>query len=168
MKSINMKNKGITLVEILVVVAISSIMVGITANSISLAFSRDAERCARTIDVALESVRMSSMSQKGTFTLEIDRVNNQLITHSAVNGTTSTVSENLQSQVTVSFPDIDAESLKITFYKSSGKVKSVINQDNSAVQDKLIRIKCTNGSGSKVATVVLIRNTGRHYVEYGN
>ena len=71
-------NKGITLIEILVVVAIMSIAVGGASISISLAYSRDAEKCAKTINSALENTRMMSMSEKGNFTMELDMTNNML------------------------------------------------------------------------------------------
>ncbi len=168
MKSNSMKNKGMTLVEILVVTAILSIIVGLSAVSISLVFSRDAEGCAKTINMALESVRMSALSQRGDFTLSINSVNNQLVTIASEGPVTT--SEALQRQVTVSFPDLpDVEELSIAFDKSTGRVTNV-RTDGAAVTPppQLIRIRCTNNSGSKVATVTLVSSTGKHYVEYGS
>lgn len=52
------QNKGMTLIEVLVVVAILAITVGIAGVSISLATSRDAEKSAKIINDALESSRM--------------------------------------------------------------------------------------------------------------
>lgn len=66
------QNKGMTLIEVLVVVAILAITVGIAGVSISLATSRDAEKSAKIINDALESSRMYAMSKTGTFEVIID------------------------------------------------------------------------------------------------
>lgn len=171
MISINQNNKGMTLVEILVVVAILGILTGTAGVSISLAFSRDAERCAKTIDTALESTRMSAMSRKGDFTLEINRGSNQLATESSEAVGVRSV-ESLQNQVNITFQsatdDLSATNvLRITFDQSTGKVLS-IQADGTAIPSNLVEIRCTNQSGSKAATVVLVRRTGKHYVEYGS
>ena len=63
------------------------------------------------------------------------------------------------------FPDItDAGTAAITFDKSNGRVQS-ITVDGSNYTEKMLRISSRNQNG-KTATVLLIVNTGKHYVEY--
>lgn len=153
------QNKGMTLIEVLVVVAILAITVGIAGVSISLATSRDAEKSAKIINDALERSRMYAMSKTGTFEVIID-------------GSAHTVSiadagetEELPAKVDIFFPDItDAGTAAITFDKSNGRVQS-ITVDGSNYTEKMLRISSRNQNG-KTATVLLIVNTGKHYVEY--
>jgi len=153
-------DKGITLIEILVVVAILSIAVGGAGISISLVYSRDAEKCAKTINAALENTRMLSMSEKGNFTMEIDLENNMLyIRNTEVAEAVQT--EDLQSRVVISAPaDPAATKVEVQFDKSTGKVVSMTPE-----VDGILRITSENNSGKK-ATVVLVKRTGKHYVEY--
>lgn len=153
-------NKGISLVEILIVVAIMSIMVGASSIGLSLAYSRDAEKCAKTINAALENARMMSMSQKGNYTMELDMENNILYIRSSESAT-PVVTEDLQSRVDIFVPtDASATSVTVQFDKSTGKVLAM-----SSESDGVLRITSENNNGKR-ATVVLVKGTGKHYVEY--
>ncbi|MBQ8598368.1 MAG: type II secretion system protein [Lachnospiraceae bacterium] len=153
-------NKGISLVEILIVVAIMSLAVGGSGVGLSLAYSRDAEKCAKTIDAALENTRMLSMSQKGTFTMEIDLENNILYIRSS-ESSDPIEEEQLQRRVEISVPaDASLTSVTVQFDKSTGKVLSM-----SGESDGVLRITSENSNGKR-ATVVLVKGTGKHYVEY--
>lgn len=153
-------HKGISLVELLVVVAIMSIVVGASGVGLSLAYSRDAEKCAKTINAALENTRMMSMSQKGNFVMEIDLENNMLYIKST-EASDPVEEEQLQKRVKVYVPaDASATSVSVQFDKSTGKVLSMSGESGG-----VLRITSENNSGKK-ATVVLVKGTGKHYVEY--
>ena len=153
-------NKGLTLIEILVVIAIMSIAVGGAGVGLSLAYSRDAEKCAKSINAALENARMLAMSQKGNFTMELDMENHILYIHSS-ESTTPVHEEDLQSRVTISVPDdASATSVTVQFDKSTGKVLSMSSESGG-----ILRIRAENMNGKR-ATVVLVKGTGKHYVEY--
>ncbi len=155
-----------------------SILTAIGGISMSLAFSRDAENCAKEIDTELERVRMNAMSRSGEFTLTINSTNHEMIMASTASGASSTI--RLPSQVTMTFQqsqpgspglnfiDITDTQLVITFDGASGAVESVRGDTDADSYDNagIIRIRCVNRDGSKFATVVLIRRTGKHYVEY--
>lgn len=171
------ENSGMSLVELLIIIAIMSITVGLSSLGLSLVFSRDAEKCANSIDSALETTRMSTMSQKGTFTLEIDTVNNRMsLTSSSAPGTEllSNSDAEFQSRVSVSLEstggsvDISSkDKLSVTFDKSTGRVAKIYTDGDVSqnVDGTVIRIRCENSNGKK-ATVVLVRSTGKHYVDY--
>lgn len=152
--------KGVTLIEILVVVAILSIAAGSAGIGMSLAYSRDAEKCAKTINSALENTRMLSMSEKGVFTMEVDMENNILLIRNSEE-TEPVLREELQSRVQIYLPvDTSATSVTVQFDKSTGKVLSMSAEDNG-----ILRITAENNSGKK-ASVILVKGTGKHYVEY--
>lgn len=156
----NRNNRGVTLIEILVVVAIMSIAAGGASVGISLAYSRDAEKCAKTIDTVLENTRMKSLSEKGDFTMELDLENHRLYIRSSEESE-PVVTEKLQSRVAITVPsDPSATSVTVRFDKSTGKVLDMSSEDGG-----ILRITAENNSGKK-ATVVLVKGTGKHYVEY--
>jgi prepilin-type N-terminal cleavage/methylation domain-containing protein len=153
-------NTAMSLVEILVVVAIMSIVAGSAGLGISLAYSRDAEKCAQTINAALENARMLSLSEKGTFTLELDMTNNMLYIRSS-ESSTPVHEENLQKRVQIYVPDdTSLTGLTVQFDKSTGKVVAMDGENNG-----ILTITAENNNGKK-ASVVLVKGTGKHYVDY--
>lgn len=162
------QNRGITLIEILVVVAILSIAVGMAGISISLLFSRDAESCAKSIDTMLETSRMRTMSREGVHSFVLDTASGEC--EIAPDGDR----EELPSRVTVSLTSVgtyDFSSntvIEVDFDKSTGRVLALradsvpVNIDDVS----LIRMHAENQDGKR-ATVVLVVATGKHFVEYG-
>lgn len=164
-----LNHAGMSLVELLLVIAIISIAVGISGIGISLVFSRDCEKCAKTIDGELATAKMNAMAQKGTFIMTIDALGHSVEVNSSERGTI--LKETVQSRVTVSFEAIggttdlsSAEEISIEFDKSTGKVKTV-SSGGATADGTIFKIHCVNDNGKK-ATTVLVVATGKHYVEY--
>lgn len=162
------QNKGLTLVEVLVVIAILSITVGMAGISISLLFSRDAERCVKSVDTMLETARMRTMSQEGEHRFILDT--EQRVCQISPNEE----QEKLPSRVNLSFSsagvyDFSSNTkIEILFDKSTGKVKEIRADDIPvSIEDvNLLWIQAENGSGKR-ASVVIVTATGKHFVEYG-
>ena len=70
-KGFSRDNKAYTLVELIVVMAIMTTMIGLLSLGISVLFSRDGERVAKIIDDRISETRMAAMSKPGTFSLRI-------------------------------------------------------------------------------------------------
>lgn len=66
------KNKGLSLVEIIIVVAIMSVMAGGVAIGLSVIFDKPADSCAKKIQAVLQNARTTSMGRFGD-TIVIDR-----------------------------------------------------------------------------------------------
>ena len=64
--------KGYTLVELIIVISIMTTMIGLIGLGISVMFSRDAERVARTIDDQIAEVRTAAMSKPGSYSIIIN------------------------------------------------------------------------------------------------
>lgn len=151
--------RGYTLIELLVVVAIMSITVGMASLGLSLLYSRDAEKCAKTINSMMESSRMYAMSKTGDFTMTVDFENNMASIPDA------NEQEDLQSRVRIYLPDkADAKKVDITFDKSTGRVSEIL-VDGGSCSDTVLRITAENSTNKK-ASVVLVVNTGKHFVDY--
>ncbi len=165
-------HSGFSLVEVLLVVVILSIAVTFASVSISLIYSRDAEKCAKSINSALETTRMSSLAQEGEFYLEIDANNHVMTLESSKNGDIS--EEKLPNRVGLSVTaegstTISGNKVKIEFDKATGKVKNVtIDEVQLNASDyNTINISAETVSSGKKASVMLIKMTGKHYLLYG-
>lgn len=66
-----MNNKGFSLIELIVVIAIMTIVTGTVTIGISVMFSKDAERCATRLNDAIYTTRMENMSKIGDFVLTV-------------------------------------------------------------------------------------------------
>ncbi len=64
-------DKGYTLVELLVVTGIMVVMTGVISLSVTLLFSKDGERVARTIDSQIAEARTAAMSKPGSYSIVI-------------------------------------------------------------------------------------------------
>lgn len=170
-KKIN--NNGFSLVEVLLVIFILSIVVTFVSYSISLIYSRDAEKCAKMINSALETTRMSSLAQEGKFFLSIDGEHHLLKIESSETGIVS--QEKLPERVDISViaqgsTDFSGDNAIIEFDKATGKVKDVTIDGLSIGADTYNTVMIsaiTNGTGKKVS-VMMIKMTGKHYLVYGD
>lgn len=168
-------NSGVTLLEVMLVIALLAVAAGLAGISISLIYSRDAQKAAKLIDSAMEETRMKNLAYEGSFALEID-VNNHSyqIIHTIVGTGTEVVAEkNLPSRTTLDFisegtDDISGYTkLCIEFDKANGKVSRISEDGLTAAAVDIVKARTVNPEG-KEATVVLITGTGKHYVEYGS
>lgn len=170
------KNRGFSLVELLVVIAIISILAGVCSVGMSLANSRNAEKCARLIDSAFESARMSSLSQEGTFFLLLDGENHRLTITSSVNGVVEEIPlparVNVETEVNGTSLSEAGTVLRVEFDKSGGGIRALSLGDSAGVSAvdinsfHTVTVTAENDSGSREARVLLIRRTGKHYVEF--
>lgn len=158
--------------ELLLVIAIMSIAVGIAAVGLSLVYSRDAEKCAKLIDNALEETRMSALSQAGSFRLTVDGTNHILSVESLGSAAPEEkqLPENVEIKVCAEGGSAKAEGKCITveFDKAAGKVKEITVDGAAVGRDSYhtVRISAEARGNSRKAAVMLIKLTGKHYIEY--
>lgn len=163
-------NRGVTLVELLVVIAILSIAVGFVSYGISFAFSRDAEKCAKTIDIQLSNISTLSGAKKGDYTLRITPSSgeNRLEVYSSAQGNIVIEKVSLQERVNISFfadgVPVTTDWIEITFKKSGGAVKKILRSDGTEINPAILTVSASNASG-KLSEVVVVSLTGKHYVE---
>lgn len=161
---------GYTLVELIVVIAIMAVITGVVSLSVSMIFSQDANKSAKIIDDELAEARMLSMSKSGILVLVIhtktDPSQNTLeITRDGSSYKTVSIDRNVFINMklggtTISSPGDD---ISIEFDKSTGSVKKV--NGTSAAADGLYEIESVAQKNSRTTSVLLVANTGRHYLE---
>jgi len=74
-KGLRQNNKGYSLVELIIVVAIITVLGGTVVYSISLIFSADAKGCAHSLSTALADTKINAMGREGAY-LELKRDDN--------------------------------------------------------------------------------------------
>lgn len=183
MDKFNKNNAGMSLVELIVTIAIASILVGTMSFSVSLAFSKDAARCATILNDTLYSVRMDSMSKPGEYTVEIKDNNAESTSSQYVaiitckteksDGTLDTqeetiylegdASDNKVKEITATLNDVPLSgNIAITFDKSKGYVK--VGTGTSFSTDGIVEFHIIPVRGNKDAYVSLVTSTGKHTI----
>ena len=164
-------NKGYSLVELIVVIAIMAVMVGVMSLGLGMMFTRDANYVAVRIDDMLTEARTASMSRAGTFTYSF-HIDGSSPSNSYVKidqttdtGTTEYKRIPLDKSVTVKVNGSDANDFSVVFDKAKGNVKTVVI-DGTAKSELVYEIDVTSKKNtSKTKTVTLVTTTGRHYTE---
>ncbi len=165
-------NRGISLVELIVVIAMMVVLTGVAGWSISFMFTRDANYVAVRIDDELSEARMLSMSKDGAFTYKLNIVpaskGSTVQIMRSVGGAAATVysevvlDKSVNIEVTGAGIDTTDDTIEIVFNKSNGSVNTV----NGAAATGIYEIKVTSTrNASKIKTVTLVSTTGRHYTD---
>lgn len=171
-KGLSGDNRGFSLTELLVVIAILSLAVGFAGSSISLLYSRDAQRCAQSIDEALEQARSSGMTKKGYYQMQLD-LNKHTVSilfgATKTEGKTAITTVKLPKRVALTVTaegvalDSAADIVTVEFDKATGKVKQIM-AGAAPVGAATLVFQCE--SGSRQTAVTLVSATGRHLLTY--
>lgn len=172
-------NEGLSLVELIVVIAIMAIIAGASSIGVSFAFSRDAHQCAVKLNDAIYTARMNSMSKAGAYYMEVKMQDGEYV--AVINDGTSEVYnekisengkiKNIAFELNGAGDNIsDSKSVKIVFDKSKGNVREYNNVGFSADGaagtnvDGLIVFTIDQSRGNKSETVTLVTATGKHKI----
>lgn len=177
-------NKGVTLIELLVTIAILSVMVGVSTLSLSLIHSKDAVQAARTMEGELSTLRMYSKNKEGDWCAIITNTTAEKsvsVYQTTAEGQKLIEKEDLPNRVAVfysSSADSDKKQYsyaKIVFDHTRGSVKAVLfgndftalmaQPDNTSSVPAITYITTSNEQGNKTAEISLIKVTGKHFVE---
>lgn len=172
-------DRGLSLVELIVVISIMAIMTGLIAISASIIFTRDASYVATRIDDELSETRMYSISRAGDFycilhIADAAHPKNSTIEIMDKGGTIPTKTVKLDKSVTIDVTGSEGfsagagQNVYFVFNKSSGKVNyvSVDEPDEDDIAKGTYKIKVTSTRNtSKVEAVTLVAGTGRHFTD---
>ena len=175
-----MNNKGFSLIELIVIIAIMGVLVGGASLGIGLVFSKDAMKCATRLNDSIYDARANSMYKAGEFKLIIDNsgsANTATISQTDLTPATSDtvyldgVDSNKKTTISAKFvteavPAGTAISLpvSVTFDKAKGNVYSVVDADGMTYGDGIIVFDITPLRGNRTAKVQLVTTTGKHTI----
>ena len=177
-----MNNKGFSLIELIVIIAIMGVLVGGASLGIGLVFSKDAMKCATRLNDSIYDARANSMYKAGKFELSIDNsgsANVATISQTDLTPATSDtvyldgVDSNKKTTISAKFvteavPAGTAISLpvSVTFDKAKGNVYSVVDADEMTYGDGIIvfEIEPLRGNRNRKAKVQLVTTTGKHTI----
>ena len=174
-----MNNKGFSLIELIVIIAIMGVLVGGASLGIGLVFSKDAMKCATRLNDSIYDARANSMYKAGKFELSIDNsgsANTATISQTDLTPVTSDtiyldgvdsnkkttisakfVTEAVPAGTALSFP------VNLTFDKAKGNVYFDVDADGT-YDDGIIVFNITPLRGSRTAKVQLVTTTGKHTI----
>ena len=174
-----MNNKGFSLIELIVIIAIMGVLVGGAGLGIGLVFSKDAMKCATRLNDSIYDARANSMYKAGKFELSIDNsgsANTATISQTDLTPVTSDtiyldgedsskkttisakfVTEAVPAGTNLSFP------LNLTFDKAKGNVYFDVDADGT-YDDGIIVFDITPLRGNRTAKVQLVTTTGKHTI----
>lgn len=172
MKKVN--NRGMSLVEIIIVIALMSVIAGVAGYGLSLISNKPVEECAKKVEMALNRNRTNTMG-KLTGWLEFYMKDGRLTVKECLNNTndpaqmqiTETVigAEGVAMKITYdtgSPHDVGTEPFRVAFTRDSGAVRAFEIQAGGAAQ-KCKEILIYKGSYEKTIKVDIL--TGRVKVE---
>ena len=177
-----MNNKGFSLIELIVIIAIMGVLVGGASLGIGLVFSKDAMKCATRLNDSIYDARANSMYKAGEFKLIIDNsgsANTATISQTDLTPATSDtvyldgVDSSKKTTISARFvteavPAGTAISLpvSVTFDKAKGNVYSVVDADEMTYGDGIIvfEIEPLRGNRNRKAKVQLVTTTGKHTI----
>ena len=175
-----MNNKGFSLIELIVIIAIMGVLVGGASLGIGLVFSKDAMKCATRLNDSIYDARANSMYKAGKFELSIDNsgsANVATISQTDLTPATSDtvyldgvdsnkkttisakfVTEAVPAGTAISFP------VNLTFDKAKGNVYFDVDADGMTYGDGIIVFDITPLRGNRTAKVQLVTTTGKHTI----
>ena len=166
-------DRGISLVELIVVISIMAVMTGVVSLSVSMMFSRDASYVAVRLDDALTEARTLSMSRDGQFTFTLhtdglDPTGSYVQIMRSVGGAAPSEYKKilLDKSVTIAVAGDSTPvsgDISIEFDKSKGCIKKINSSESDIKGVYTFTVTSTRGS-SKTKVVNLISTTGRHYI----
>lgn len=168
-------NRGMSLVEIIIVIALMTVITGVAGYGISLIGNKPVEECAKKVEMALNRNRTNSMGKLSAW-LEFYMEDGCLMVKECLNNTndptqaqsTTTVIGAKDVYMSITYdtgsPHIidesvtEAHALRVAFARDSGAVRAFEIEEGGSAQ-KCKQIIIYKGSYEKVITLDLI--TGR-------
>lgn len=156
-KLLKFENKGFSLVELIIVVAIVAVLGGVALTGMSLLTSRPVDECAKKLQVALEGSRSTTMGKYSGY-LEFTADSNGVYVKEYINGVANGDKVKIgKSGVTVSAATTSGS---VTFGATPYKVE-FDRADGSLVTPADGPITITVSNGSRTIIVTVDRLTGR-------
>lgn len=169
-------NRGFTLIELIVVLAISAVCMGIMMASISAASSSEAKKCANELNTAVSKCRINAMSRSGTVYLKIYRDGNGNVMADYIESGTTVSSDTVGgSRCGVTFAtadqpdaehDLSGTALYLSFERDTGALRTLQPDGANGVKDADSQCGSIDVSGGgRTFAIRFVTATGAHTLE---
>lgn len=166
-----MDNRGLSLVEIVIVVAIMSVLTGVMAVGVSMALSKPADECAEKIVSTLNGARITTMGkQEITMTFyQNDTGVYMLQSIKDASGTTDRISKIGQKGVTVKYKlegdadytTLNSTGIKLSFKRSTGGFNNVFTPGSPDTDTGKHCVGMEISKGDRVKVIEIAYLTGK-------
>ena len=169
----SMKNKGFSLVELIVVIAIMGVMSAVGGYALTAISSANAKECAKELEAGLISTRTQSYSSDSadsiatvTFTKKSDGIYMKKSFESEekkIGGSKVSLSYGYEDGEThvITYTELTDKPITFSFNRSSGAFRSMKVDGTSANMCDAIRVT----SGHKTYTITCYEQTGKTMLE---
>lgn len=162
------RNKGFSLIEIIVTIAIMAIVTGTSVSIYSWVRSHRMQEIAGNISDAIGEVRSDTLSKSGTYELVIKKSSDKFV--ASVTHNSETINRTISSRGTVSAVTNSGTKYQvgttykiiIIFDKSDGSFSKMVCSDGTNEYDIDYILAEYSGLSKKVK---LNKLTGKHYIE---
>ncbi len=159
MKWLNMKtglrdNRGLSLVELVIVIAILAVLSGAVIASLGIVSNARTKQCINSIQTAIGKSRITTMGKKNT-TLRIYENNGKVWADETADGNVTTT-------------EMGNSGIGLTFTDSAGTTTSITSADMNIVFDRSSGVvKSSNFVSAQAGSyqVVVVPETGKSYVQ---
>ena len=172
------QNRGFSLIEIIIVVALLGLFIAITAASLSLIFSTQASKCANDMNNLIAKCKMNSMSRQGNVCVEFIKEGSNIEGRYYENGHLISTEIVGNSRIAVSFTDTNGaeyqlgnQPLYISFNRSTASLKTLLESSQIVKRDDVFlfapNVHCREisiKSNNKNYTIEIVPSTGKHYI----
>ena len=145
-------NRGFSLVELIVVVAIGAILIGASILSIASISGTAAKQCARNIESILNKTKVTTMG-KDTAAIELYKDGSDGAYYYKVTVT------NGKGEITVETKKIGRSNLEIRMLDASNPIKIEFDRSSGAEKTDIGKIWVKHGSTEK--TIIIYKETGK-------
>lgn len=158
------EQRGITLVEIIIVIAIIGILASTSVMMIGHLHYADTQKVVKTLDSTLDQLQVKAISKSGNYYLYIYRLTNGYYVKilpdnlSAFDATKLTKDGTKLSNNTIKLCQDGAELAENSFMKIAYTKQATFDTANTTVQTILI-------DGVPKYSIRLVMDTGKHFVE---
>ena len=156
------KNKGFTLVELVVVIAIVGILIGLTGLSVSSVSSANARRCSESINTMISKCRTACLSSSVVVKLKL-----------SLDSDGNVIGTFYENDMPVNTDTIPAHGVTITYTTDNGATVPLegnpltLYYDRSTgaqkpLADNVTYCTAINFTSNRTYTIALVRSTGYH------
>lgn len=169
-------NKGLSVIELAIVVLLIGVAISLVAGSISTIFSLDVRSCTDQLDALIAKCRVNSVARAGEVYIKVYKNSANVVAEYYENGALVSKENIGKARVSIYYTDsddhdhpiTDAEPLYLSFDRTTGGLLDIGSSNRLADPDAdanpAFCKRITVMNAVRTLNVTLVPSTGKHYV----